>query len=590
MTASVQHLLVKMLGDLISPGALEHLLQEAADQRGTTPARMDARTLEDVLKREVFRRLQLSVPAPLAKRRVSEVLAELLRAAQDRLPVNDAALGELEQHSRRFALYFDWPETQRLRGVLGVARQEQRGGQDTAAMVQEGRDLIAQMDRRLQEGLVVQAQDLAELRATFTRVQGLGGREVRRLDALIGQIDQAQTHSTLLPGEVDRARILTYTLRKLLESSVVQGLGTTDSAEGRQAQADVLELEREHVRQALDTAEREFAPLLLVRPDLQEQLAALRGNSEQHPLTAQAVEGWCETLRAVVAEVLSEQRAELAVLEGELSVHPAGADAGVRVSLDTARRLLDGSALASDDLRALGTARNALQASPGSEALGDEAGLNAGRGLLEIERSARDLPGAAAELAPLLAKAQAALTQGQPLDLDALWAVLEGHMGAAAQEREGFDTRAARIVAEYEAMRGLAGETTQRLGRLADTLSAQRHLGPLSAAARTHYAQTLDDAEALLTEAQAEAHTAREVAATFGSDALSGLPGAAEVWTLQGGLLLGGPGDEITVPLTKLITLAGDMGVTELTMHSAGQRWEARQDAGGRWQVSRTRR
>ncbi|WP_415789904.1 hypothetical protein [Deinococcus saxicola] len=596
MTAGLHQLPVKMLGDLISPRALERILQDAAAERGTTPDRMDVGTLESILKREVFKRLQLSVPAPLAKRRVSEVLDELSQVTQERLPANDAALDELEEQARRFALYFDWPETQRLRGVLGVARQEQEGGQDTAALVQEGQDLIAQMDRRLQEGLVVQAQDLAELRAAFTRVQGLGGREVRRLDTLITQIDEAQTQSTLLPGEVDRARTLTYNLRKQLESSVVEGLGG-DRAGDAQAQARVLELEREHARQALDTAEREFAPLLLLRPDLHGQLETLREESEQHPLTAQAVEGWCETLRAVLAGVLSEQRAELAALERDLASHPAGA--GVRVSLDAAHLLLDGGTLASDELRALSTARGALQASPDGAALSGEAGLNAGRELLEIERTARDLPGAAAELAPLLSGAQTALSNGQALDLDPLWAVLERHMGVAAQERESFDARADRIVGEYDAVRGLAGETIQRLGRLADTLRAQRRLGPMSAAARARYAQTLGDAETLLAEAQAEYRAAQEVTATFGDDALSGLLGVfeldaaelpAEVWTLQGCMLLSGPYDESTVPLTNLITLAEDMGVTELTMHSARHRWEAQQDAEGLWRVTRTQR
>ncbi len=294
---------------------------------------------------------------------------------------------------------------------------------------------------------------------------------------------------------------------------------------------------------------------------------------------------------------MSEQRTELAALESDLSGHPAGA--GVRVSLDAAHLLLDGGTLASDELRALSTARGALQASPDGAALSGEAGLNAGRELLEIERTARDLPGAAAELAPLLLVAQAALSNGQTLALDPLWGVLERHMGAAAQEREGFDARADGIVGEYDAVRGLAGETIQRLGRLADTLRAQRRLGPMSAPARARYAQTLGDAETLLVEAQAEYRAAQEVTATFGDDALSGLLGVfeldaaeqpAEVWTLQGCMLLSGPYDKSTVPLTNLITVAEDMGVTDLTMHSARHRWEAQQDAEGLWRVTRTQR
>ncbi|MDV6373057.1 hypothetical protein [Deinococcus arenicola] len=613
MTVGLYQLPVKMLEDLISPRALERILNDAAALRGTTRGHLDAQTLEDILKREVFKRLQLSVPAPLAKRRVAAVLAELSRTTQEHLVVSDAALDDLEDHARRFALYFDWPETQRLRGVLGVARQEKEEGRETAALIQEGRDLVAQMDRRLQEGLVVQAQELADLRSTSMHFQSLGSREVRRLDTLIVQVDEAQQQGTLLPGEVDRARTLTYTLRKRLESSLLdtpagQGPGSLDPAADAQVQARVQELERQHALQLLEGAEREFGPLLLVRPDLGEQLAALRGQDGESALTTDAVEGWRATLGSALSDVLTGQRTRLAELETALADHTVSADA--RVSLDAAYRLLSGSTLATDELHALDTVLEVLRAGSVDAADSQTAGLSAGRELLDIERKARDLPSAAAELAPLLVGAQAALSGGQPVDLDPLWNVLERHMGAVAQERENFDHRADRIVAEYDAVRDLAGETTQRLGHLADVLRAQRHLGPMSAAARVRYAQTLGDAENLLEEAQAEYRAAQEVTAGFGEDALSGLldlfelgkddglpvadaptdPYVSEVWQVQGEALLDGPQNGNTVALGRLLTLAGDMGVTDLTLSSAEYHWEAQQDGGGPWRVKRTPR
>ena len=164
--ASLHRLPVQMLGDLVSPRALERILQEAAQSRGSTLELLDIATLEDILKREVFKRLQLSVPAPLAKKRVSEVLAELLKATQERLlPAQGSQLPALEEAARRFSLYFDWPETQRLRGVLTVARQEEKDGRDIEDLVREAQNLIDAMDRRLQEGLIEQGQDLAELKA-----------------------------------------------------------------------------------------------------------------------------------------------------------------------------------------------------------------------------------------------------------------------------------------------------------------------------------------------------------------------------------------------------------------------------------------
>ncbi|GGS00749.1 hypothetical protein [Deinococcus sedimenti] len=522
--ASLHRLPVQMLGDLVSPRALERILQEAAQSRGSTLELLDVAALEDILKKEVFKRLQLSVPAPLAKKRVSEVLGELIKATQERmLPAQGSQIPALEEAARRFSLYFDWPETQRLRGVLTVARQEEKDGRDVGDLVTEAQNLIDTMDRRLQEGLIEQGQDLAELKAAFERVQGMGGKDVRRLDTLISQIDEAQKQGTLLPGEVDRARTITFNLRKMLESSVVQTvqadqtvIPTSATILDPDAQARVLALEQEHAAQQLSLTEREFLPLLHSRPTLREQHDRLRGLQGQGQLTAELVEEWRAQLKVERERLLSEQRAQLTQLETALAQATATAD--MRIALDSARHLLDSGSLATDELQELQGMQAALAAGVNASAQ-----LEAQRELLDIERSARNVPGASEALAPMIAQARTALTQGASMDLADLWTHLERRMGAAAQEREDFDARADRVVREYDMVRGLAGETTQRLGRLADTLRAQRHLGRMSAQARERYEQTLHDAEALLTEAHAEYRAAQEVTATFGQDALSGL-------------------------------------------------------------------
>ena len=522
--ASLHRLPVQMLGDLVSPRALERILQEAAQTRGSTLELLDVATLEDILKKEVFKRLQLSVPAPLAKKRVSEVLGELIKATQERLlPAQGSQIPALEEAARRFSLYFDWPETQRLRGVLTVARQEEKDGRDVGDLVREAQNLIDTMDRRLQEGLIEQGQDLAELRAAFERVQGMGGKDVRRLDTLIGQIDEAQKQGTLLPGEVERARTITFNLRKLLESSVVQTvpsdqavIPTSATILDPEAQARVLALEQEHAAQQLNLTEREYTALLHSRADLREQHDRQRALHGQGQLTAELVEDWRTQLKVERERTLSEQRAQLARLEDALAQATATAD--MRIALDSARHLLDSGSLATDELQELAGMQAALAAGVNAAQQ-----LETQRELLDIERSARNVPGASEELAPLLAQARAALTQGAGVDVTELWTRLERHMGAAAQEREDFDARADRVVREYDMVRGLAGETTQSLGRLADTLRAQRRLGRMSAQARERYEQTLHDAEALLAEAHAEHRAAQEVTATFGQDALSGL-------------------------------------------------------------------
>ncbi|THF85356.1 hypothetical protein E7T09_17075 [Deinococcus sp. KSM4-11] len=241
------------------------------------------------------------------------------------------------------------------------------------------------------------------------------------------------------------------------------------------------------------------------------------------------VDAWRAQLLGARDEVLAEQRAEFAELEQQLAPHTVDGELamGVRVLLDAARQTLALGNLATDSLRELRDTRDTL----GGGHL-DGARLATQQELLDLERSARALPASLVELDPLIAQAKARFAQGEDVDLGPLWTLLERHMGAAALERDAFDVRADTVIDEYASVRHLAGETTQRLGRLADSLRAQRRLGTMSAAARARYGQTLVEAEALLAEAQAEFRAAQEVTATFGQDALSGL---LDVFNLDGG-------------------------------------------------------
>ncbi|MFC4426883.1 hypothetical protein [Deinococcus navajonensis] len=626
-SGGLSRLPIKMLGDLVSPRALERIMHDAAQSRGQDVNDLDVSTLEDILKREVFKRLQLSVPAPLAKKRVSEVLNELMKTTQERLlpAFAESPLPELEEGARRFSLYFDWPETQRLRGLLGVAREEEKGGRDISALVQEGQSLIAVMARRLEEGLVAQAQDLAELRATFKRVEGMGSREVRRLETLLSQIDEAQSQGTLLPAEVERARGITFNLRKQLESSVVQPMpgGSAPVILDPEAQARVLALELERSAQLLSGAEREFAPLLRARPALDTRREALRAQQQAGTLTAEQVEAWRTELTQARAELLETQRTEFQALEAELDALQAGAE--VRVVMDAARHGLLSGTLINDEVQELRSAHQALVS--GGAAAGELLALQ--RELLELDRSARDVAGASEELAPMIADAQARLATGETINLTPLWTVLERHMGAAAQQREDFDARADHVIREYDTVRGLAGETTQRLGRLAESLRAQRRLGPMSAEARERYAQALEEAEALLAEAHAEYRAAQEVTSTFGQDALSGLLGVFDVggdifggaldsapagptaasasfdpgfgfpaaapladetlesWVIEGGQIVDGSDDPGARQIVALLTQATGAGITRLDFRDASHDWAARAAAPGAWRLAR---
>lgn len=591
---------VRMLSDLVSPRALERILLDAAQARGKRLDTLDTPTLEDILKKEVFKRLQLSVPAPIAKKRVTEVLNELLKTTQERPAASAnhaAALEALDEGARRFSLYFDWPEAQRLRGLIGVLRDEEQAGRDVSALVEEGQELIGIMERRLAEQLVAQGQDLAELRAAYTRVEGMGSRDVRRLETLIEQITEAQESGTLLPGEVARARELTFRLRKLLESSVIEALPGANRALDVEAQARVLALEQEHTSQLMGSLEREFGELLRGQVSLETKRQFLWAQHQAGSLTQEAVEAWRAELTDARARLLEEQRAELAALETQLG--DLNADADARVVLDAARLSLGGGTLIGEQLRELKLTTQLLAA--GGETREQQRALQ--RELAELERSARDVPGALEELAPLIADAQDGMAAGRAVNMSALWTILEGHLAAAAEQRQDFDARADHVTREYDAVRDLAGETIQRLGRLADTLRAQRRLGVLSAEARNRYEATLLDAEALLTEAQAEHRAAQEVTASFGADALSdlldvfdvgerdssGLGGspAVESWRVQGGQLLEGTDEEAVQRVLDVLYAAEQAGLQALELTDSTHVWAARRDGQGGWRLAR---
>lgn len=544
---------MKMLSDLISPKALERILSDAARDRHTTLSALDAATLQDILKRDIYRRLQLSVPAALAKRRVQEVIDSLAEdLGQQALSSHSTQVATLEEQARQFALYFDWPETQRLRAVLSVARQTTAEGKDAEALLQEGAELIDGLGRKLSEGLVTQGQDLSELKASSLRLGGVGGPKVKRLEALIKQIGEAQETRTLLPAEVERALALTLTLRKQIESSVVQQLHPGQKREMAlsldfqeqgdlkpfdlsllppEAQARVQTLEREHEARSLTELAREYAGLLRQDSGLDREVQSLRERSLAGEVLGEAalteLRERLTTARAQAAEAQRTQLEQFAARLMALQSHSGkdnldGAMQVAQQGLSVAQGTLQAGGLAGDEVSQLGELISTLE---NSDAVARERLMALQRESFELERRAREIPGAMQDLAGLIEAARAELAGGQMADLEPLWGILERRMGEAAQQREDMDTRAARVMQDYDRYRHLAGETIQKLGRLADVLRAQQRLGVLSNDARGRYLHTLENAEALLTEAEAEFQAAREVTAAFGADALSDLLG-----------------------------------------------------------------
>jgi chromosome segregation protein len=381
---SVYQTTVKLLSDLIPTRALEVTLQEAAKQSGKTADQLGVRDVEKILKSTVYRQLQLSVPAALAKSRIQQTinaLADLetggtgtdLKSTANKTQVPDDALVKQEQQIagfdetvRKFSLYFDWPETQKFRSLLGVIRDEHAAGRSIPNLIRDAGVLKDSLDRKLAELLVNQARDLSELKADYDRVKTIGGPKVRRLDTLIGQVSLEQERSTLAPAEIDRARKLASELRKLVESSVMSSpsptaqhieTGPPRSPDGTPSTEFIFDIETEveleidfgvlsselspeqgeklleidlgEEGRSLDVLAREFSDAFANSQDLKTRFDDLRKRHDQRELVTQELEQLRRDIKTTLEGMQKEQRQSLEALLGRIN---AVKDSGVDIS------------------------------------------------------------------------------------------------------------------------------------------------------------------------------------------------------------------------------------------------------------------
>lgn len=307
---------VTALEAFLSPRVVSRSLHEGLLQIGKTPETVSYPEIEVILKTQVYRQLQLTMPVVKAKETVLTLLAQLAEFAEPKsggvpsaaLEAQAKALDELKRALSPFNLYFEWLETQKLRAQLQLLESEHQAGRTAEALIQQCYDQLALLRQKLEDQLVIQARELGELQAALEMVSSLGGPKVRRLENLVEQIAREQARRQLAPAEVDRARKLAADLRKLMESSVVneqappvptvaeeEELLALEDDEG-QVQIDVAALDPEvSARLLLIDVEREgyelaalaneYDNLLGFEPALQARVAELREQlARQQPL------------------------------------------------------------------------------------------------------------------------------------------------------------------------------------------------------------------------------------------------------------------------------------------------------------------
>lgn len=273
---------------------------------------------EAFLKQIVFRELQRVMTAQAARRLVGELL-ERVSEGEPQAPDEGrrrAVMTRLEAAMKRFGLYIDWPEVQRLRRLVRALAT----GWDEA-QAEEALELVGALEEELASRLLEQAREIAEIEAIFERVKQLGGSKVRRLSTLLKMVREAQEEEILASAEVEQARALATELLKLIESSVVEAAPGEVAEDGVEEsfefEIDLEALTPEQVRRLEEIDRAEEARRLekleqnyrsVLTGALADELASLRRALEGGTRVGEALQAFEARLEEAKKEALAEAR------------------------------------------------------------------------------------------------------------------------------------------------------------------------------------------------------------------------------------------------------------------------------------------
>lgn len=563
--------LVRELEALMAPRIASRVLREGLASVGADPETLTAEGAEALLKGSVFRHLQTGRPPDQARAAVGEIVdrlkafvaeapSEAVAAAPEasapdagaphptaaeatspaptaaRDPATEAAekvrIEALRAALRPLNLYFGWAEVRKLRSQVQLVDDERAAGRDPSGLIDDAEAQLEVVQRKLEDHLVLQARDLADLEESLEVVASLGGHRVRRLESLVATVRDAQAQRTIAEGEVERAQKLARDLRKLVESSVLdEGEAPPDLGRGdgrRTLRRDGERPPRERPGpppadaiaptgaaglEDLDEVAAEVAGIdpSALAPEVSERLRALDVDGERRALETLAAR-YAEVVRYAPAheEAFAAVRAAhadgrpatepLAALEAALKVEEAARRDALRREFEALRAELDGLADATDvtDVRrairvVLDVVDDALPALDDVTAARDlhaevaERAATAQRTAADAERRRIDLLGQRdvlrARLDAALARAPEGVGEAADDALGRAWRVLNEARAVLDDDEavdpgtleHGRDAEAAweRALAEssddrYERLRARARELAARLGQLPD--------------------------------------------------------------------------------------------------------------------------
>ena len=321
MTNPVYQATIEELEAVLSPRVVSRSIKEGLNQIGRTPDTAGIDDIEKILKSQVYRQLQLTMPVTKAKEVVAEMIERLRKVEGDEGITATTAEGGLEAQGRElerlqealkpFNLYFEWPEVQKLRAQIQLLEDDHKANRQSPALLRGASEQLQIVMQKREDQLVLQARDLGELLEALDEVRPVGGPKVRRLETLVNQVRAAQENRQLAAAESDRAQRLVRDLRVALEEEGAESEAKPQTAKPSTATTDAAPAAEAPAPDSAATGTPETAAPMAEALDVDSEEADLLA-AEPPPLD----EATTERIRKI--DLHAEQR-ELRQLETDFS-------------------------------------------------------------------------------------------------------------------------------------------------------------------------------------------------------------------------------------------------------------------------------
>jgi len=551
VTNAAYQVLIRELEQLLPPRVVSRSLKDGLASLGKTPEDVTLADLSTLLRGPLKRQLEALLPPGRAEKATEEIIGRITdpdaRLLQQTPAFEQKVRSELEELTaklRPFNLYFEWPEVQKYRAQLQLIREEMDAEGNVAVLIREAREQLELLQQKLEDQLVLQAGELAELNEALERLRSLGGPRVRRLENLLNQISQAQEQRTLMPAEIEKARLLSVDLRKLLESSVYATSEPLDEIDieataellPEEVNARLRQLDLDNEQHRLEQLRQQYGNLLDFRPELEGRLQALAdqiasGTSSAADITALEV-----SLKDAFSQERNALTRELAAMAGdEAALSTPVGSSKLRQALQVANGILATTLPDPGDIDHIRNlhqlAREQLDVM--KRTLHDGVEMADARKLAELELDSRQtvltelfqleqelkkLPlNGPAELDSLRREAAALKERleagAEAVDLDALWLQLEDIRNSLSGRLETITTRTEAALATFSRVERLNSEDVARVRRILQHLDAHLdRLPQLSLNLTVQLEESLSEAELLLGKLEEEFEATRNIA------------------------------------------------------------------------------